>query len=100
MRCVACNVILTPQESVRRFKESRAFVDMCNKCLSTISDEIPVAEGSLNEGQYEMMMRNGQVKKFIAKDDTDAKRIAAGHGAKSVIRMKGNVPGDKIWHFK
>ena len=55
-----------------------------------------VAEGSLNEGQYEMMMRNGQVKKFIAKDDTDAKRIAAGHGAKSVIRMKGNVPGDKI----
>ena len=28
-----------------------------------------VAEGSLAEGQYEMMLRNGQVKKFIAKDD-------------------------------
>jgi hypothetical protein len=49
MRCVACNVILTPQESVRRFKESRAFVDMCNKCLSTISDEIPVVEGKANQ---------------------------------------------------
>jgi len=55
-----------------------------------------VAEGSLNEGQYEMMMRNGQVKKFIAKDDADAKRIAAGHGAKSVIKLRGGVPAGKI----
>ena len=55
-----------------------------------------VAEGSLNEGQYEMMMRNGQVKKFIAKDDADAKRIAAGRGAKSVIKLKGGVPAGKI----
>lgn len=55
-----------------------------------------VSEGSLNEGQYEMMMRNGQVKKFIAKDDADAKRIAAGHGAKSVIRLKGGVPAGKV----
>ena len=42
------------------------------------------------------MLKNGQVKKFIAKDDADAKRIAAGHSAKSVIKMKGDVPGDKI----
>lgn len=55
-----------------------------------------VAEGSLNEGQYEMMMRNGQVKKFIAKDDADAKRIAAGYGAKSVIRLRGGVPAGKV----
>ena len=55
-----------------------------------------VAEGSLTEGQYEMMMRNGRVKKFIAKDDADAKRIAAGHGAKSVIKLRGGVPAGKI----
>ena len=55
-----------------------------------------VAEGSLNKGQYEMMMRNGQVKKFIAKDDADAKRIAAGHGAKSVIKLRGGVPDGKV----
>jgi hypothetical protein len=55
-----------------------------------------VAEGSLNEEQYEMMMRNGQVKKFIAKDDADAKRIAAGHGAKSVIKLRGGVPAGKV----
>jgi hypothetical protein len=59
-------------------------------------DEQGMAEGSLNEGQYEMMMRNGQVKKFIAKDDADAKRIAAGHGAKSVIKLRGGVPAGKI----
>jgi len=55
-----------------------------------------VAEGSLKEGQYEMMLRNGQVKKFVAKDDADAKRIAAGHGAKSVIKLKGGVPAGKV----
>ena len=55
-----------------------------------------VAEGSLNEGQYEMMLRNGQVKKFVAKDDADAKRIAAGHGAKSVIKLRGGVPAGKV----
>lgn len=53
-------------------------------------------EGSLTEGQYEMMMRNGQVKKFVAKDDAEAKRIAKGNGAKSVIRLKGGVPASKV----
>jgi len=55
-----------------------------------------VAEAEGTTKKYEMMHRNGQVKRFVAKDDADAKRIAAGHGAKSVIRMKSNVPGDKI----
>ena len=59
-------------------------------------NEQGVAEGSLNEGQYEMMLRNGQVKKFVAKDDADAKRIAKGHGAKSLIKLKGGVPAGKI----
>lgn len=59
-------------------------------------DREGMAEGSLNEGQYEMMLRNGQVKKFVAKDDADAKRIAAGHGAKSVIKLRGGVPAGKI----
>ena len=55
-----------------------------------------VAEGESTTQKYEMMMRNGQVKKFIAKDDADAKRIAAGHGAKSVIKLKGGVPAGKV----
>ena len=70
----------------------------CFVCDGTgyVDDEQGVAEGSLNEGQYEMMMRNGQVKKFVAKDDADAKRIAAGHGAKSVIKLRGGVPAGKV----
>ena len=55
-----------------------------------------VAEGESTTQKYEMMMRNGRVKKFIAKDDADAKRIAAGHGAKSVIRLRGGVPAGKV----
>jgi hypothetical protein len=49
-RCVACNVILTPSESVRRFKHSGEFVDMCNKCLSTISDDVEVVDGNADDG--------------------------------------------------
>jgi len=57
-------------------------------------NEQGVAEGTTQK--YEMMLRNGHVKKFVAKDDADAKRIAKGNGAKSVIKLKGNVPGAKI----
>ena len=87
-------------EAYEEFNKSE-YTDL-NQLKKAIWDEIKyqdqrgVAEGSLNEGQYEMMMRNGQVKKFIAKDDADAKRIAAGHGAKSVIRLKGGVPAGKV----
>ena len=55
-----------------------------------------VAEEDLTEGQYEMMMRNGQVKKFNAKDDADAKRIANGNNAKSVIKLRNGVPAGKL----
>lgn len=50
----------------------------------------------VTEGQYEMMLSNGSVKKFVAKDDKDAKRIAKGYGAKSVIKLKGGVPAGKL----
>ncbi len=45
MRCFACNCILTPQESVRRFKESRECVDLCSGCLTTVQDEVEIVEG-------------------------------------------------------
>jgi hypothetical protein len=55
-----------------------------------------VAEGEGPTQKYEMMLRNGQVKKFVAKDDADAKRIAAGQGAKSLIKLKGGIPAGKV----
>ena len=49
MRCTACNVPLSTTESVRRFKGSGEFVDLCNKCLSTISDDIKTVDGVASE---------------------------------------------------
>jgi len=45
MRCECCNVILTPQEATRKFKGSGTYVDMCNKCLTTIDDDVDTVEG-------------------------------------------------------
>jgi hypothetical protein len=56
----------------------------------------PALQGNGKKQRYEMMFKNGQVKRFSAMNDNEARKIAAGHGAKSVIKMKGNVPGDKI----
>lgn len=53
MRCSACNVILSTTESVRRFKGSGEFVDLCNKCLSTISDDVETVEGIASEEESE-----------------------------------------------
>jgi hypothetical protein len=46
MRCECCNQLLTTQESTRKFKTSNTYVDMCNKCLETISDDVDVTEGN------------------------------------------------------
>jgi hypothetical protein len=50
MKCTACDVILTTAESVRRFKDSGTYVDLCNKCLSTISDSVTTVDGDADEG--------------------------------------------------
>lgn len=39
MRCDCCSVILTPQESVRKFRDSGEYTNTCTKCLR----DIPVA---------------------------------------------------------
>lgn len=54
MRCNACNTILSSSESVRKFKDSLTFVDLCNKCLHTISDEVEVVEGSIDYDEEDL----------------------------------------------
>ena len=49
MRCVACNVILTTQESTQKFVGSGDYVDMCNKCLSTIDEDVQYSDGNDDE---------------------------------------------------
>lgn len=36
MRCDCCDVILTPQESVRKFRDSGAYTNTCTRCLRDI----------------------------------------------------------------
>jgi len=51
MRCHACNVILTTQEATRKFEESGEFVDLCNKCLSTIDGDVTYTDGNTVEDE-------------------------------------------------
>jgi len=52
MRCTCCNKILNNQESTRRFA-SGTFVDMCNKCLSTIEDSVDVVDTDVQDDYKE-----------------------------------------------
>ena len=92
---------LVPAQGVADDGRKQQFRGTGNAGMPRTDDDGNVLEQGVSEGEsttqkYEMMMRNGQVKKFIAKDDADAKRIAAGHGAKSVIRLRGGVPAGKV----
>lgn len=44
MRCLSCDTILTDQEATRKYASSGTFIDLCNKCFSTIADDIPDLE--------------------------------------------------------
>jgi hypothetical protein len=48
MRCYSCNVILSTSESVRRFKQSGEFTELCTKCLNTI-DDVETEDGAYEE---------------------------------------------------
>lgn len=44
MRCLSCNTQLTDREATRKYASSGTFIDLCNKCFSTIADDIPDIE--------------------------------------------------------
>ncbi len=44
MRCLSCDVILSDFEATRKYSKSGEFVDLCNKCFSTIEDDVEVVE--------------------------------------------------------
>lgn len=41
MRCLACDRRLNDRESTRRYSSSGDFIDLCDRCFSTISDDVP-----------------------------------------------------------
>lgn len=42
MKCLSCDVILTPFEATRKYRSSMEPVDLCNTCFKPISDQVPV----------------------------------------------------------
>lgn len=42
MKCLSCDVILTPFEATRKYRSSMEPVDLCNRCFKPISDQVPV----------------------------------------------------------
>ena len=54
MHCDCCDVLLTPQESVRKFRDSGTLTNTCTKCLRDIP--IPTVEGisyaDYSDGDY------------------------------------------------
>jgi len=53
MRCNCCNVVLTPQESTRKFKVSGDYVDMCNKCFNTIEEDVEYVDSDVDDDYLE-----------------------------------------------
>jgi len=46
MRCLSCNARLTEFESTRRGANTMEFIDLCNYCYSTISNDTLAIERS------------------------------------------------------
>lgn len=48
MRCYCCQKRLSNAESTAKFS-SGAYTEMCNQCLSTIQEDVTIAEDGLTE---------------------------------------------------
>ena len=48
MRCICCNKNLNDFESTRKSVSTGEYLDMCNKCYSTVSDDL------LSEVRYDL----------------------------------------------
>jgi hypothetical protein len=47
MRCLSCDRRLSDRESTRKYASSGTFVDLCDRCFSTVSEEIPDIESDI-----------------------------------------------------
>jgi hypothetical protein len=51
MRCLSCNKGLNDHESTRKYASSGTFVDLCDRCFSTIAEEVPDIDGLEDMGE-------------------------------------------------
>lgn len=43
-RCKACDAIMNKFELTRKYAGTTQYVDLCNRCFSTINKDVPVEE--------------------------------------------------------
>jgi RNA recognition motif-containing protein len=54
MRCAACDHILSSRESVRKSAVTGTYYDLCDRCFSTIEDQVTAVENQdLPEDGYD-----------------------------------------------
>jgi hypothetical protein len=57
MRCLACNRALTDYEATRKSVTTNEFIDLCNGCFSSVSEDLQTLEREdllTEEGTYEI----------------------------------------------
>jgi hypothetical protein len=65
MRCYCCDKILSDFESTRKSVNTGEYLDMCNKCYSTIKEELHAEERyDLFDGDEEQL----EDKSFLSND--------------------------------
>jgi len=52
MRCLSCNAALTYFEATRKTLKTEEFLDLCNNCYYTISDDVlTIDRADLDDGE-------------------------------------------------
>ena len=72
MRCLSCNKRLNDRESVRKYSNGGGFIDLCDHCFSTVSDDIPdIEEGDNPTESIEDDSEGGDYQQFIGEQCDD-----------------------------
>lgn len=44
MRCLSCNCVLTDYESTRKSAHTNDYIDLCNRCFSSVEDDMDTVD--------------------------------------------------------
>ena len=56
MRCLACNALMSDFESTRKSVVTEQYIDLCNNCYYTISNDVTALERTDLEHEEDMVV--------------------------------------------
>jgi hypothetical protein len=56
MRCIACNALLSDFEATRKSVNTNEYIDLCNHCYYSISDDVNALERTDLEHEEDMVV--------------------------------------------